>query len=128
MEPFILFLVALDIFKPQEEQLYSENWNVYLFEKLNEKSSLVGLIDYFRILKALINLSLLFVCMSYVFNQNGKVQEETLTEPNSVVMKATLRRLRYFKMILPLLPVLQKSLLISVSFWYIQRKVLQMAL
>ena len=128
MEPFILFLVALDIFKPQEEQLYSENWNVYLFEKLNEKSSLVGLIDYFRILKALINLSLLFVCMSYVFNQNGKVQEETLTEPNSVVMKATLRRLRYFKMILPLLPVLQKSLLISLSFWYIQRKVLQMAL
>ena len=128
MEPFILFLVALDIFKPQEEQLYSENWNVYLFEKLNEKSSLVGLIDYFRILKALINLSLLFVCMSYVFNQNGKVQEETLTEPNSVVMKATLRRLRYFKMILPLLPVLQKSLLISLSFWYIQREVLQMAL
>ena len=128
MEPFILFLVALDIFKPQEEQLYSENWNVYLFEKLNEKSSLVGLIYYFRILKALINLSLLFVCMSYVFNQNGKVQEETLTEPNSVVMKATLRRLRYFKMILPLLPVLQKSLLISLSFWYIQRKVLQMAL
>ena len=128
MEPFILFLVALDIFKPQEEQLYSENWNVYLFEKLNEKSSLVGLIDYFRILKALINLSLLFVCMSYVFNQNGKVQEETLTEPNSVVMKATLRRLRYFKMILPLLPVLQKSLLIPLSFWYIQRKVLQMAL
>ena len=128
MEPFILFLVALDIFKPQEEQLYSENWNVYLFEKLNEKSSLVGLIDYFRILKALINLSLLFVCMSYVFNQNGKVQEEILTEPNSVVMKATCRRLRYFKMTLPLLPVLQKSLLIPLSFWYIQWKVLQMPL
>ena len=31
----------------------AENWNVELLEKLTEKSSLVGLIDYFRILKAL---------------------------------------------------------------------------
>ena len=28
-----------------------ENWNVNLFEKLIETSSLVGLTDYFRILK-----------------------------------------------------------------------------
>ena len=35
-------------------------------------------LDYFRILKALIILFLLFVCMNCVPNQNGKVLEETL--------------------------------------------------
>ena len=60
--------------------------------------------------------------MSYVFNQNGKVQEEALAGSNSDVMKATLRRLRYFKMTLPLLPVLQKSLPLPLSFCYIQWK------
>ena len=29
--------------------------------------------------------------MSYVPNQNGKVQEETLTDPNSDAVKTTLR-------------------------------------
>ena len=60
--------------------------------------------------------------MSYVFNQNGKVQEEALAGSNSDVMKAALRRLRYFKMTLPLLPVLQKSLPFPLSFCYIQWK------
>ena len=62
----------------------------------------MGLIDYFRILKALINLFLLFVCMSYVPNQNGKVLEERLVGSDSAAVKTTLRqRLRYFKTILP---------------------------
>ena len=66
------------------------------------------LLDYFRILKALIILFLLFVCMNYVPNQNGKVLEEMLGLYSDDV-KTTLRRLRCFKMILPLLQVLQKS-------------------
>ena len=33
--------------------MLTEIWNVELLEKLTEKPSLVGLIDYFRILKAL---------------------------------------------------------------------------
>ena len=38
------------------------------------------LIDYFRILKALIILFLLYICVNYVPNQNGKVQEATLAD------------------------------------------------
>ena len=41
------------------------------------------LLDYFRILKALIVLFLLFVCMNYVPNQNRKVLKETLEGFNS---------------------------------------------
>ena len=76
------------------------------------------LLDYFRILKALIILFLLFVCMNYVPNQNGKVLEETLAGFNSDDLKATLRRLRCFKMTLRLLQVLQKSHLIPLSLCY----------
>ena len=47
--------------------------------------------------------------MNYVPNQNGKVLEERLAGFNSGDLKTTLRRLRCFKMILPLLQVLQKS-------------------
>ena len=43
----------------------------------------MGLRDYFRILKALIILFLLFICMNYVLNQNGKVLEEMLVGFNS---------------------------------------------
>ena len=43
----------------------------------------MGLRDYFRILKALIILFLLFICMNYVPNQNGKVLEEMLVGFNS---------------------------------------------
>ena len=49
------------------------------------------LIDYFRILKALIILFLLYICMNYVPNQNVKVQEETLADSNSDAVKTTLR-------------------------------------
>ena len=72
----------------------------------------MGLLDYFRILKTLIILFLLFVCMNYVPNENGKVLEETLAGFNSDDVKTTLRRLRFFKMTLPFLQVLQKSRLI----------------
>ena len=48
----------------------------------------MGLIDYFRILKAL---DYMFVCINYVPNQNGKVQEEALAESNSDAVKTTLR-------------------------------------
>ena len=41
------------------------------------------LLDYFRILKALIILFLLLFCMNYVPNQNGKVLEEKLASFNS---------------------------------------------
>ena len=75
----------------------------------------MGLVDHFRILIALINLLLLFICMNYVPNQNRKFLEETLAGSNSDDMKTILRRLRYFKMTLPLLQVLQKSLPISLS-------------
>ena len=63
------------------------------------------LLDYFRILKALIILFLLFVCMIYVPNQNGK----TLAGFNLDDLKTTLRHLRFLKMTVPLLQVLQKS-------------------
>ena len=72
-------------------------------------SSLVGLLDYFRILKALIILFLLFVCMNYIPNQNEKVIEETLAGFNSDDVETTLRRLRSFKMTVPLLQFLRKS-------------------
>ena len=48
--------------------------------------------------------------MNYVPNQNGKVLKETLAVFNSGTVKITLRRLRYFKMTLPFLQDLQKSL------------------
>ena len=62
----------------------------------------MGLLNYFRILKALLILFLLFVCMNYVQNQNGKALEETLALFNSDGVKTTLRRLSCFKMTLPL--------------------------
>ena len=61
----------------------------------------MALLDYFRILKALIILFLLFVCINYVPNQNGKVLEEKLAGFNSDDGKTTLRRLRCFKMTSP---------------------------
>ena len=78
----------------------------------------MALLDYFRNLKALIILSLIFVFMNYVPNQNGKVLEETLAGFNSDDLKTTLRYLRCFKMTLPLLQVLQKSDLIPLSLCY----------
>ena len=65
----------------------------------------MGLHDYFRILKALIILFLLFVYMNYVSIQNGKVLEENLAGLNSDHVKTTLRHLCCFKMTLPLLQV-----------------------
>ena len=70
----------------------------------------MGLTDYFRILRALIILFLLFACMNYVPNQNEKVLEKTLAGSNSDAVKTTLRRVHYFKMALPHLQVLQNSL------------------
>ena len=84
----------------------------------------MGLIDYFRNLEALIILFLLFVCINYVPNQNGIVLEETMAGFNSNDVKTTLRRLRYFKMTLPLLQVLQKSLAIPLSLVHTQQTVL----
>ena len=76
--------------------------------------------NYFRILKALTILFLLFVCMNYVPNQNVKVLEEILACFNSDHVKTTLKRLRYFKMALPLLQVLQKSRPIPLLLSYTQ--------
>ena len=64
---------------------------VELLEKLTENSSLVRLIDYFISLKTLIILFLLYICVNYVSNQNGKVQEEILAGSNSDIVKTTLR-------------------------------------
>ena len=47
--------------------------------------------------------------MNYIPNQNGKVLLETLAASNSDAVRATLKRLRHFKMTLPL-QVLQKPL------------------
>ena len=58
------------------------------------------LIDYFRILKALVIFVLLFVCMNYVPNKNGKFLEETLAGSTSDAVK-TLRRVLYFIMTAP---------------------------
>ena len=57
--------------------------------------------------------------MNYNPNQNGKVLEERLAGFNSGDVKTTLRRLRCFKMILPLLQVLQKSHPIPVTLLHI---------
>ena len=80
----------------------------------------MGLFDYFRISKALKILFLLFVCMNYILNQNGKVLEETLAGFNSDDVKTTLKRLRCFKMTVLLLQVLQKSHPIPLSLCYTQ--------
>ena len=81
----------------------------------------MGLIEYFRILEALVMLFLLFVCLNYAPNQNGKVQEETIAGFNSDTVKTRLRqRLSYFKMTVSLLQVLQKSLHIPLTLYYIQ--------
>ena len=48
------------------------------------------LIDYFRILKPLIILFLLYIYTNNVLNQNVKVQEETLADFNSDAVKTTL--------------------------------------
>ena len=47
--------------------------------------------------------------MNYVPNQNGKILEKTLACSNSDAMKTKLRGLPYFKITLPFLQVLQKS-------------------
>ena len=58
--------------------------------------------------------------MNYVSNQNGKVLEETLAVFNSDAVKTKLRSLRYFKMTLPPLQVIKKSLPIPLSLCHIQ--------
>ena len=97
-------------------------------KKVTEKSYLVALVDYFRILKALIILfllfelcllSLLFSYLNYVPNQNDKVLKERLAGFNSDAVKSALRHLP-FKMTLPLFQVLQKSLPISLSLCHKQ--------
>ena len=65
--------------------------------------------------------------MNYVPNQNGEVLVETPAGFNSDAVKTTLRRLRYFKMTLPFLQVLQKSLLIPLLLCYKQQRILRMA-
>ena len=44
----------------------AENLNAEVLQKVVEKSSSVGLVDYFRILRDLIILFLLYICMNYV--------------------------------------------------------------
>ena len=56
------------LFTAYKESTKAKNVSVELLEKLTEKSSLVGLINYFRILEALIVLFLLYICMDYVRN------------------------------------------------------------
>ena len=56
--------------------------------------------------------------MNYVPNQNGKVLEEILAGFNSDGVKITLKPLSYFKITLPLLQVLQKSLPIPLSLFH----------
>ena len=58
--------------------------------------------------------------MNYFLNQNGKVLEETLAGFNSDAVKTALRHLLCFKMNLPLLSVLQKSLPIPLSLCHTQ--------
>ena len=79
----------------------------------------MGLIDYFRILKTIIILLLVYICTNNVPNQNGKAQEETLADSNSDAVKTTMR-LCYFKMTLPLFKVLQKFLSIPLSLCHMQ--------
>ena len=89
---------------------------IEIYEKLTEKSSLLVLIDKL----ALIILFLLFACMNYVPNQNGKVLAETLAGFNSDAVKTTFIRLCYSKMTLPLLQVFQKSFPIPLSLCHTQ--------
>ena len=79
----------------------------------------MGLIHYFRIWKTLM-LSLLFVCMDYVSNHNGKVLEETFACFNLDAVKRRLRYLSYFKMTLTRLQVLQKPLPIPLPLCHTQ--------
>ena len=58
--------------------------------------------------------------MNYVPNQNEKVLKETLADFDLDAVKTTWSGLRYFKMILPLLQVLQKSFPIPLSPYHIQ--------
>ena len=66
--------------------------------------------------------------MNYVPNQNGNFLEVMLAGFNSDAMKKTFRHLHYFKITLPLLQVLQKSLPIPLSLSHTQWRVLRMAL
>ena len=66
--------------------------------------------------------------MNYVPNQNGKGLEKTLAGFNQDAVKTTFRGIPYFKVMLPLLQVLQKSLPISLSLCHIQQRVLRMAI
>ena len=61
-----------------------------------------------------------FEVQSLNFPRKEKFLEETLAGFNSDDVKATLRGLRYFKMTLPLLQVLQKSLPIPLSLCHTQ--------
>ena len=58
--------------------------------------------------------------MNYVPNKNGKGFKVKQAGFNSDYVKTALRRLLYFKMTLPLLQVLQKSLPISLSLFHTQ--------
>ena len=59
--------------------------------------------------------------MNFVPNQSGKVLKETLVGSNSDAVKTTFRQhLCYFKMTLPLLQALEKSLPIPLSLCHIQ--------
>ena len=80
----------------------------------------MGLVDYFRTLKALRILFLLFFYIHYVPNENGKVLEETLAGSNLDSVKTTLSCLRYFKITLLLLQVLHKFVPIPLSLCQVQ--------
>ena len=58
--------------------------------------------------------------MNYVPNKNRKDFKVKQASFNSDYVKKVLRRLHYFKMTLPLLKVLQKSLLISLALFHTQ--------
>ena len=83
-----------------------------LLEKLTERSSLAGLIDYSRILKALIILFLLYILYESLERNTSRFQFRCCE--NSV------KTLRYFKMTLPLFQVLQISLPIPLSLCHIK--------
>ena len=81
------------------------------FQKYSEKSVLMELIDYFRILKTFI----IFLFMSNVQNQNCKVLEEILGVSNSDTVKTTLSGYIIFKMAFSFLKVLEKLFAINMS-------------
>ena len=81
------------------------------FQKYSEKSVLMELIDYFRILKTFI----IFLFMSNVQNQNCKVLEEILGGSNSDTVKTTLSGYIIFKMAFSFLKVLEKLFAINMS-------------